>query len=629
MAEDELLKCGGMPLTHCQRLLITTGTALACCIGFWFLHLDGRLISPMWPAAGVSMAFFVHYGWRAAPWVIVGHLSIWGLMQPGKLTWPILLLPLSYPLEAWLVSLAGYRNRRMMGANRNAMWPVAWAYLVAPVVGVLPVLFLTTLTFTSTGIFPADGVGTTFLLLLLAHVQGIMAFGSLSLHVLHRDFNCAELKKSWHGVLAGMAALVIMSLAIVGTFDYFLNPGSAIFLPFPLLVMAAVCLSPAPASLLVAFWCVLSTALVSFGLSPFHPIIHGGRVVPSVEIVMYNIVTSSVAYLISVGRYHFSRQLNLNQITLATAGIELWEWEVGRGFSWIQNHSSNDHVRETITGWHHEDMLCRLAGSPLDQRSISDSWRLRIQGGNPFKDDHMPRLMLESAGRVLQRGIDHRPTKAIGLLQDISARYQAEEALVALGYQKAKLRSLEAKLTPHFFFNSLNVIQSLIHIDPKTADAAVTSLASLLRSNLRTTENSLIALEEELARIRELLHLARLRFGTRLVTRIRVPGYLLGTRIPPMLLLNLVENAITHGIGNLENGGMISLTAKRTPESVEISIRNSGTLPENAIRGLGTRDALQRLEILFAGKAGFSLSQMDEKTVSAEIHLPITHPSHS
>jgi len=140
-------------------------------------------------------------------------------------------------------------------------------------------------------------MGTTVFLIVMAHAHGIMAFGTLGIHLLQHDFNFADIKKSWNGVLAGIAALVVMGLAFVGVFDQFISPSSSIFLPFPLLVMAAVWLPPAPISLLVALWCVLSTALVCYGQGPFVVGALEGQSVNPAEIALYNMVMASVAYL--------------------------------------------------------------------------------------------------------------------------------------------------------------------------------------------------------------------------------------------------------------------------------------------------------------------------------------------
>ncbi len=616
-------------LSLSQWLLVSLGTCLACYLGYWYLRVGGGTITLMWPAAGVSVAFFVRYGWRAAPAVAAGHLAVWTFIVPGKATWPILMVPLIYPLEAWVISRIGYGSRRTNSGSGPALWPVFWAHLGAPIIACVPCALLMTLTFTLTGRFPKGAVGLSLFLIVMAHLHGIVAVSSLTLHLLQKDFNYAELKRSWRGVLAGGFALAVMSFAFTGGFNGLLSQRSALFLPFPLLIMAGVRLSPAPASLFAALWCILSTAFTVSGFGPFE-VASGasGPVMSPAELGLYNLVMASVAYMISVGSHHLRRQFDLNEIALTAADIGLWEWERDSGFSWVRGQRVSNYIREATMGYQGTGVLSRLAGMDPAEDLEADTWRTRISVGPSADGGNRPAILLESVGRVLQRGIDDRPTKAIGLLQDLSSLRRAEEAIVALGYQKAKLRDLQSKLSPHFLFNSLNVIRALVHIDPRKADQAITSLAQLLRGNLRAAEAPLIPLEDELSQVRSLLQLARFRFGSRLETRVRVPFDLLQTRVPPMMLLNLVENAITHGIGKLEDGGRISVVARRVGDHARISVRNSGYLPENVTHGIGTRDAMQRLELLFAGKAKFSLSQTGNRIVTADILLPLPHSSH-
>jgi hypothetical protein len=396
-----------------------------------------------------------------------------------------------------LVSVAVYRNRRMA-----ANWRGPAAAVLCVVAGAL--LAAAVLTFS--GSVAADSLAVTALLVGLSHAQGILAFGGVTLHLLRRDFSLAEFKHGRNGVLVGISALAVAALAFHGFSNEFLAASSATLLPLPLLVSAAFHLSPAPASLLAALWCVSVTVLAHFGKGPF-AIEAASQDYAGLGV--YGIVMPATIYLIARG-------------------------------------SSNLRKAEAIT--------------------------------------------------------------------------------MARGYQKAKLHNLQANVSPHFLFNTLNVIRALVYTDPTKADHAITSLAGLLRRSLRTSEVSLIHLGEELERIEVLLRLARLRYRDRLQTAIHVSDHLLDTRVPPMLLFNLVENGITHGIGSLEHGGLITIAAGSTDEGVRISIRNSGTLDGKATRGNGTQDAMQRLEMLFGGKAKFSLSQMDEKTVSADVDLPLSHP---
>jgi hypothetical protein len=611
------------PITLSRWLLIAIVTGASCYAGYLYLRIGGRPISPIWPAAGVSMAFFVKFGLKAAPPIVLGHLLQLAWLPLDTKHWPLLLAAFVYPFEAWLVSVVGHRKRSITAAYQAALWPIAWRHLGAPIVCSLPCSLVITLAFAKSGKFATDEIGYSWFLILLSHVHGMIAFGSVSVHVLQRDFSLTDLKKSMNGVLAGLSAVVVMTLAFTGVFEGVLSPSSALLLPFPLLVMAAAWLSPAPASLLVAVWCALSTILACLGPGQ---LMHGYSEniwVSPAELGLYNMVMASVAYLVSIASSHLQRQLNLNEVALAAAGIELWEWEAGVGFSCIQGSPSTGLMRHATNGGKGVDALSRLAGGELERNLGQDSWRSRIKCPDLENHDPTGSVTLESVGRILQRDIDDRPTKAMGLLQDLSQFQKTEEALIALGYQKAKLRSLQAKLTPHFLFNSLNVIHALVHIDPKRADEAITSLAHLLRCNFRTTETTLVRLGEELDHVRALLHLARLRFGERIMTRIDVPSDLLEAQVPPMLILNLVENAITHGIGNLEMGGWVTIAANTTSSHLCISIQNTGTLPANAVRGLGTQDASQRLELIFNGRAKFSLRQKDEANVSADLDLPL------
>lgn len=483
------------PFTLSQWLLVAVGTGLSGIPVWWYLQAGGRPVSPFWITAGVSMAFFVRYGWRAAPAVITGHLALGWLTAPDGPMWATFGLAVIFTAEAWLVSVAAYQNRRMTAA---------WRYLVAAVLCAAPCALLAATVLTYSGGIPADSAGNAALLIALSHALGIVAFGGLTLHLLQRDFNPAELKRERKGALAGIAALALAGLAFHGFSNGFLAASSAILLPLPLLVVAAFRLPPAPVSLLAALWCVSSVALAYYGKGPF---VADAAGMNFTELGVYNIVIASVIQLVAAG----------------SSGLR-----------------------------------------------------------------------------------------------------KAEAITLARGYQKAKLHSLQANLSPHFLFNTLNVIRALVYADPAKADHAITSLAGLLRRSLRTSEVSLIGLREELEQIEVLLRLARLRYHDRLQTRIQVPDHLLEVLVPPMLLFNLVENAITHGIGSLELGGMITISAGSSQEQVRISIRNSGTLDGKATRGNGTQDALQRLEMLFGGTAKFSLSQMDEKTVSADVDLPLS-----
>ncbi len=604
-----------VPVSPLRCAVIALAVAATCATAFFLMGLAGRLITPLWPAAGLSVGFFAVFGNKAAAPIIIGHLATWIFIPPYWGAWGVLMLPLLYPAEAWLVARCGYRRGGAAALESAAMGPVAWGYLGAPIAFALPTALISALLFTVSGRFPLSELGKSTFFVGIAHVHGIIAFAALTIHICRGDFQRQDVAKSFPGIVAGLVALCVMALAFAGMFNFFLSPGAAIFLPFPFLVMAAVRLTPAQSSLLVAIWCSTSSALTVTGSGPFVPAVLPGPIASPAELGLYNMAMASVIYLVSVGSNHLVRQVGINAMALAAADIELWEWDQRRGFRGVQAEAGRGYVAESTAGLSGIEGLCSLAGGLPGK--VPDFWRRRIDSQTPA---------LESVGRVLRRGADGRPLQAIGLLQDLSALQRAEEALIALGTQKAALRSLQARLNPHFLFNSLNVIRALVHIDRASAEEAITSLAELLRSNLRSTETALIPLRDELGQIRALLHLAKLRFGSRLETRVDVPREIQAHPVPPMMLLNLVENAITHGIGNLENGGEIAISARLTGDFLRLSIRNSGILPEHASQGIGTRDAFQRLAMLYAGRARFSLTQSAPNTVLAQIDIPADQP---
>ena len=585
----------------------------------WLTRGAGYSISPLWSAAGIAYVCISRYGKSAFPGILLGHLSLWYYTNPLEV-WPIILVPLTYTMEGWLaVWLARWRPHGF-GGNRSAMGRAAWRLLVVPVFAVIPATVITMVTFSSVGRV-VGSVLTAGPLIAMGHIHGIVAFGPLGLHLLNGDFRSGLIKICRGGILAGAGAILVMVAVFSGIFDPMLGRSSALLLPVPLLIIAASRLSPAPVSVLVAVWCLGTTLLSAFGQGPFGL---GKHDVYAGEVGFFNMVIGSVTYLISVGSSRYLRQLHLNDLLMEAAGIDLWEWRKEQGFSVLSRNVERSPL-ERIRAQKSDIMVLRRLAGRSWKGAPPESWRCRIFE-KPERVDSGP-VLLESVGRIVSRSRDGSPVEAIGLVQDLSAVRKAETALIDLGHQKAKLRSLEARLNPHFLFNSLNVIRALVYQDPKCADRAVTSLAELLRSSLRSANDSLISLREELMNIQALLRLARLRFDDRLQTRVRVPLELRHEKVPPMMLLNLVENAITHGIGTLEEGGLVSLVVREAGDEMHISVRNPGVLRGGQdSHGVGTSDARQRLKILFGEGARFSLTQIDESTVSADVIIPLPTP---
>jgi sensor histidine kinase YesM len=202
-----------------------------------------------------------------------------------------------------------------------------------------------------------------------------------------------------------------------------------------------------------------------------------------------------------------------------------------------------------------------------------------------------------------------------------------EQELSAERVQKlaaeARLRSLETRIHPHFLFNTLNSISSLIATDPARAEEIVGRLAALLRSSLDTISQPLIPLRQELAMVEDYLEIEKARFGDRLQATLDIPEHLRDAQVPPLAVQSLVENAVKHGIAPQRSGGTLRVTAGA--ESGQLRIRVSDTGPGfdlTAIRPAhGLDNLVGRLDALFGSRARLAVFRQESRCV-AEIVLP-------
>ncbi len=156
-------------------------------------------------------------------------------------------------------------------------------------------------------------------------------------------------------------------------------------------------------------------------------------------------------------------------------------------------------------------------------------------------------------------------------LRYLYVRHQSRRRLVA--ESEARFAALQARIRPHFLFNSLNTIASLTRSDAEAAEAAIEDLADLFRASLGEGRR-LIALGEELQLTLRYLHMEELRLGTRLHVDWRLDGVPEDAQIPPLTLQPLVENAIYHGIEPLAAGGTVTVTGTLADGAVTLSVTN-------------------------------------------------------
>ena len=177
-----------------------------------------------------------------------------------------------------------------------------------------------------------------------------------------------------------------------------------------------------------------------------------------------------------------------------------------------------------------------------------------------------------------------------------------EAAELAVELSEARLTALEAQLDPHFLFNTLNGVATLMHRDADAADRMLTRLAELLRATLERTGHHEVALREELALLERYLGIAQVRFGDRLQVELDVPEAALEVLVPRFLLQPLVENALQHGIQRFAGRGKICIAARLGGGELTLVVENDGPRERGdgqARAGIGLANTRARLAHLY------------------------------
>ncbi|HTD28533.1 MAG TPA: histidine kinase, partial [Xanthomonadaceae bacterium] len=206
---------------------------------------------------------------------------------------------------------------------------------------------------------------------------------------------------------------------------------------------------------------------------------------------------------------------------------------------------------------------------------------------------------------VLYFGIKHYL-----VAQQQRAKVLASEATA----RDAQLMALHYQLQPHFLFNTLNAISTLVvSRQPEKATEMISRLAGLLRNTLSSPDAHTVTLCEELAVVEEYLTIERVRFGSRLRVSLDASDEAGDAQVPRFLLQPLVENAIRHGIAHLPQGGEIAIKAGLVGPTLQIEVTNDTSKPEarpvDPKHGVGLANTRARLEQLYGtGNAELSVS---------------------
>jgi two-component system LytT family sensor kinase len=205
----------------------------------------------------------------------------------------------------------------------------------------------------------------------------------------------------------------------------------------------------------------------------------------------------------------------------------------------------------------------------------------------------------------------------------IEHRLQEQEKLLL----EAKIEALKSQINPHFLFNTLTSISSLIRSQPDTARTLIIKLSGLLRRLLRSHEH-FVTLREELEAIDEYLDIEVVRFGPKLLVRKDIAADTLDMIVPSMILQPLVENSIKHGLSRKVGTGTITIRSRREGGRAIIEVEDDGMgfllerLEQPMSSGIGLANVRERLRVIYGATSQLRLTSNPGTGTSARIELP-------
>jgi sensor histidine kinase YesM len=253
-------------------------------------------------------------------------------------------------------------------------------------------------------------------------------------------------------------------------------------------------------------------------------------------------------------------------------------------------------------------MMLTVAMRPFDR--MTATW-IEL----PVSEILFGRLPLELILYLVVAGIAH------------AIEYYSKSAQLEISLMHARLHALELQIQPHFLFNTLNTISSLVRTEQnKEAVSMIAGLSDLLRYMLDHAGQQLVRLDDEGQMLRRYLEIQRMRFPDRLTFTIEIDADVRRAAIPVFILQPLAENAIRHGVAQSSGAGVVNVRAFRESSQLRIEIFNSGRVSESSGNGIGLRNTRERLQQLFGDAQQFDLRNAGDGVI-ASISIPFAEAS--
>jgi two-component system LytT family sensor kinase len=258
---------------------------------------------------------------------------------------------------------------------------------------------------------------------------------------------------------------------------------------------------------------------------------------------------------------------------------------------------------------------------------VVDSWQMP-QNAKPLSAEFLETLYIAFSGSLIRY---YGPILVGGYVAMYYARLREQElrsATLAAELAQAQLRALKMQLQPHFLFNTLHSISTLVHTNADGADRMIAQLSDLLRAALNADAVEFVPLRQELDFAEKYLAIEQTRFSDRLMVRFDVAPETLEAPVPYLILQPIVENAVRHGISRNVGAGEIVVAARVSEGRLIIRVTDNGpgiSEAEGRTReGVGLKNTRARLEQVYAERFELRLSPAGKHGTVAEMILPLT-----
>ncbi len=606
-----------------SRLLANAALALAIVAGGWISHRWFTFgccgTELVWLPSGLAVGAVLCCGWRRVPGVLVG-VGAWAwLHEPG-------------PGDA-LRQCATMGLEVLLAAGAMRYWRFDRDFVGIREVGlflggavVAPPLFAGLASF---GVGWCQGVPwpgrLAAALPIASHMAGIGVLAPVLILSNSRWWSGATPMRLLIAVLLLCAGPVIVAAEALGSGPV-ANASPMILVPLPLAALLVVSYGLAPAIQAVLLMELTLVALTAAGLGPF-------RQGSSLDVLLglggfMTLLTGMTLLLGGIKRLRRRGEL-LAMAAMNSARVAQWTWQEGRGVV------IDDPEWSASFG-----VPAGVGASPEQIDAVvhpDDRFSLRLWCGG---EEHLPpdkveefRLRRPDGGWrwVTSRRLHHPPEFGAvpgtihGVFQDVSERKESEQWRLDAAQRDAELRNLKLSIQPHFLFNSLNSLRSLIASRPDEAREFVSRLATFLHTAVADSGEDLLPLARSLAVVEVYLEIERTRFGERLRVREEVTEEARAAAFPPLLLQTLVENALKYGVAKRPEGGEIRIEASVTDGRLRVAVGNEGRIvaaPANAL-GTGLKSADRRVKLLFGESAFVRLHEDATPRVTAEVVVPL------